>query len=197
MACRGLSANEIDRALISMVARSNTPLQSEAGYIDARPKTRSTKLLATHGRTIQLGQGLPVRLVDHSVSSTPSTRKSSLDQSLTVECHSFGLMQRNKMLRQLAVQRPAATICAAIQSPHQRVPGVSAGSWPQALPSQPDDPLNQALSSIKSTATHTTGRSSTLRAFAAASATADGTTSATLPLSTNCVAAQMTWTTAA
>ena len=51
---------------------------------------------------------------------------------------------------------PKSTICAAIQSPHQRVPGVSAGSWPQALPSQPDDPLNQALSSIKSTATHTT-----------------------------------------
>ena len=50
------SANEIDRALISMVARSNTPLQSEAGYIDARPKTRSTKLLATHGRTIHAGQ---------------------------------------------------------------------------------------------------------------------------------------------
>ena len=49
---RGLSANEIERALISMVARSNEPLQSEAGYIDARPQTRSTKLLATHGRTI-------------------------------------------------------------------------------------------------------------------------------------------------
>src|SRR3982074_2793697 len=38
-----------------MVARSNTPLQSEAGYIDARPKIRSTKLLATHGRTIHGG----------------------------------------------------------------------------------------------------------------------------------------------
>ena len=49
---RGLSANQIERALISMVARSNEPLQSEAGYIDARPQTRSTNLLATHGRTI-------------------------------------------------------------------------------------------------------------------------------------------------
>src|SRR6476660_4775876 len=38
-----------------MVARSNEPLQSEAAYIDARPKTRSTKLLATHGRTIHSG----------------------------------------------------------------------------------------------------------------------------------------------
>lgn len=53
-ALRGLSANEIDRALISMVARGNTPLQSEAGYIDARPQTRSMKLLAMHGRTIHL-----------------------------------------------------------------------------------------------------------------------------------------------
>jgi hypothetical protein len=34
---RGLSANQIERALISMMARSNEPLQSEAGYIDARP----------------------------------------------------------------------------------------------------------------------------------------------------------------
>jgi hypothetical protein len=63
-----LSVNEIDRALISMVARSNEPLQSEAGYIDARPKTRSTKPLATHGRTIDrgydddgLGAGCPSR----------------------------------------------------------------------------------------------------------------------------------------
>jgi hypothetical protein len=32
-------------------------LQSEAGYIDARPLTTiSTKTLATHGRTIHLGQ---------------------------------------------------------------------------------------------------------------------------------------------
>ena len=42
-----------------MVARSNKPLQSEAGYIDARPKTRSTKLLATHGRTIRDDEGCP------------------------------------------------------------------------------------------------------------------------------------------
>ena len=41
MARRGLSANEIARALISMVARSMT-LQSKAGYIDARPLTASS-----------------------------------------------------------------------------------------------------------------------------------------------------------
>src|SRR5450759_2123458 len=34
-------------------------LQSEAGYIDAKPHTASsTKTLATHGRTIHLGQKL-------------------------------------------------------------------------------------------------------------------------------------------
>ena len=31
-------------------------LHTEAGYIDARPKTGSKKLLATHGRTIHWGQ---------------------------------------------------------------------------------------------------------------------------------------------
>ena len=41
MAHRGLSANEIARALISMMARSTT-LQSKAGYIDARPPTASS-----------------------------------------------------------------------------------------------------------------------------------------------------------
>jgi hypothetical protein len=37
MAHRGLSANEIARALISMMVGSNDKLQSETGYIDARP----------------------------------------------------------------------------------------------------------------------------------------------------------------
>ena len=39
MAHRGLSANELARALISMMARSSL-LQAEAGYIDARPQSR-------------------------------------------------------------------------------------------------------------------------------------------------------------
>src|ERR1700676_3135268 len=56
MARLGLSVNEIARALISMMARSTT-LQSEAGYIDARPQPPIRRnLLATHGRTIHLGQ---------------------------------------------------------------------------------------------------------------------------------------------
>ena len=33
-----------------------------------------------------MGQGLPVRPVDHSVRSTPSNRKSPPDQSPTIEC---------------------------------------------------------------------------------------------------------------
>ena len=76
---RGLSANEIERALISMVARSNEPLQSEAGYIDARPQTRSTKLLATHGRTIHPGhprRSTLVRFGSEAVSSTPNNCRS-------------------------------------------------------------------------------------------------------------------------
>ena len=40
MAPRGLSGNEIARALISMMAGSTNALQSEAGYIDARPHIR-------------------------------------------------------------------------------------------------------------------------------------------------------------
>jgi hypothetical protein len=44
----GLSANQIAGALISMMARSTTQLQSEAGYIDARPHLpRSTKTSCT------------------------------------------------------------------------------------------------------------------------------------------------------
>src|SRR5262249_8540809 len=37
MAHRGLSANQIARALISMMVWSHDKLQSETGYIDARP----------------------------------------------------------------------------------------------------------------------------------------------------------------
>ncbi|HMK70263.1 MAG TPA: hypothetical protein VK442_04750, partial [Xanthobacteraceae bacterium] len=37
------------------------PLQPKAGYIDARPQSNnSIKTLATHGRTIQLGQDRPI-----------------------------------------------------------------------------------------------------------------------------------------
>jgi hypothetical protein len=56
LAHRGLSANEIAGALISMMARSTT-LQFKVGYIDARPSPKARRnLLATHGRTIHSGQ---------------------------------------------------------------------------------------------------------------------------------------------
>ena len=49
LAGRGLSHNEIARALISMVARS-TALQSKAGYIDARPPTTSSSKSSCYAR---------------------------------------------------------------------------------------------------------------------------------------------------
>jgi hypothetical protein len=56
-----------------MVARGNTPLQSEAGYIGARPKTRATKPLATHGRTIHSGHDPPVERRNRDGSFTPES----------------------------------------------------------------------------------------------------------------------------
>ena len=48
MARRGLSANELARALISMMARST--LQRKAGYIDARPLTTSSTKSSCYAR---------------------------------------------------------------------------------------------------------------------------------------------------
>ena len=54
---RDLSANDVARALISMMVRSDDELQSETGYIDARPHQPDRRNpLAPHGRTIHLGQ---------------------------------------------------------------------------------------------------------------------------------------------
>jgi hypothetical protein len=48
------------QALISMMVRSNDELQSETGYIDARPHhTDRRNLLALHGRTIHRGHERP------------------------------------------------------------------------------------------------------------------------------------------
>jgi hypothetical protein len=49
LAPRGLSANELARALISMMARS-TRLQSEAEYIDAGPLTASSSKSSCNAR---------------------------------------------------------------------------------------------------------------------------------------------------
>jgi hypothetical protein len=55
LAFEGLSENEIGRARISMMARSDL-LHARAGYRSARPTTVLKIQLATHGRSIQLGQ---------------------------------------------------------------------------------------------------------------------------------------------
>jgi hypothetical protein len=56
LAFEGLSENEIGRARISMMARSDL-LQARAGYRCARPVTATPQIqLATHGRSIQMGQ---------------------------------------------------------------------------------------------------------------------------------------------
>src|SRR5215467_3529282 len=61
LAFEGLSENEIGRARISMVARSD-PLHARAGYRSARPVTATPKIqLATHGRSIQLGHERLIR----------------------------------------------------------------------------------------------------------------------------------------
>jgi hypothetical protein len=56
LAFEGLSENEIGRARISMMARSDL-LHARAGYRSARPVTATLQIqLATHGRSIQMGQ---------------------------------------------------------------------------------------------------------------------------------------------
>jgi len=60
LAFEGLSENEIGRARISMMARSDL-LHARAGYRSARPTTVLKIQLATHGRSIQLGHTLGTR----------------------------------------------------------------------------------------------------------------------------------------
>ena len=59
---RCLSGNENARALISMMARSTKPLQSEAGYIDARPQSRQIDETSCDARPDHTyGHNLPLR----------------------------------------------------------------------------------------------------------------------------------------
>jgi hypothetical protein len=55
LAFEGLSENEIGRARISMMARSDL-LHARAGYRSARPTTVLKIQLTTRGRSIQMGQ---------------------------------------------------------------------------------------------------------------------------------------------
>src|SRR5262249_18412426 len=69
---RGLSANDVARALISMMVRSENELQSETGYIDARPHhPRSTKSSCTARPDHTLGQSRPLA-VSRSMSGPPA-----------------------------------------------------------------------------------------------------------------------------
>ena len=64
MVHRDLTANETACALISMMARSTKLLQSEAGYIDARPQCRQideTLLRRTAGPYIRVKSSGPPR----------------------------------------------------------------------------------------------------------------------------------------
>jgi hypothetical protein len=54
LAFEGLTENEIGRARISMMARSDL-LHARAGYRSARPTTVLKIQLATHARSIQMG----------------------------------------------------------------------------------------------------------------------------------------------
>ena len=77
MAHRGLSANEIARALISMMARSAT-LQSKAGYIDARPLTANSTKFSCDAR--------PDHTLGHSRAAFTG-RARTISRRLGLECH--------------------------------------------------------------------------------------------------------------
>jgi hypothetical protein len=69
LAFEGLSENEIGRARISIMARSN-PLHRRAGYRRARPVAASQQIqLATHGRSIQRW------VTPHTGHMAPQTRR--------------------------------------------------------------------------------------------------------------------------
>jgi hypothetical protein len=74
MAPRGLSANEIARALISMMARSTASNQRPDTLMQDRLPPALRNLLATHGRTIHLGSNSEVRARNWAVRFTLKNR---------------------------------------------------------------------------------------------------------------------------
>jgi hypothetical protein len=102
MAHRGLSANEIARALISMMAQSTT-LQSKAGYIDARPPTASSAKSTCNARPDHtFGSKSEVSLLSRHVCCT---LKSSLSVTWSARPSSAGGLQR-KVIYFLAIVDP-------------------------------------------------------------------------------------------
>jgi hypothetical protein len=111
-----------------MVARSNEPLQSEAGYIDARPQTRSTKLLATHGRTIHSGQNFALALHADYVRFTPANRSGASTWRTVSSCRFcckslFGLLRPSKRRMRFLVRLVW----------RRRVPGRSSAAEPDSI----------------------------------------------------------------
>ena len=72
LAFEGRSENEIGRARISMMARSDL-LHARAGYRSARPVAALQIQLATHGRSMQLGQQRLSKAARILVRSTPKS----------------------------------------------------------------------------------------------------------------------------
>jgi hypothetical protein len=85
---RGLSANEIACALISMMARSTTRSNQKAGYIDARPLTAGSAKATCNARPDHtLGHLLQKRnvgdtsafpLISDHIADAPTRRKSAM-----------------------------------------------------------------------------------------------------------------------
>src|SRR6476660_3407974 len=111
-----------------MVARSNEPLQSEAGYIDARPKTRSTKLLATHGRTIHAGQILPIGVYSRHVRSPSDCRRNRCN----ARDFGFGATNRPEQAQQYPSNadlcRPLAKQMVSISTSRQTTSALPCGT---------------------------------------------------------------------
>ena len=87
LAFEGRSENEIERARISMMARSDL-LHTRAGYRCARPTIAILKIqLATHGRSIQFGSRASPPAIDGraSTSAMPRSRPRSCSGTICNE----------------------------------------------------------------------------------------------------------------
>src|SRR5215469_13590665 len=139
----GLSANEIARALISMMAPEHKTLQSKAGYIDARPhipQLEEVLLQRTAGpyiwvRSRHSGIAEPCPLYPRKRTSTEATGMSTLCHVWTApswqgfssrlqagRCsHVFGLFARHT--RPLAIMPSADQV--PVKTAHSRCIGTS------------------------------------------------------------------------
>jgi len=110
LAFEGLSENEIGRARISMMARSDL-LHARAGYRSARPTTLLKIQLATHGQSIQLGQGRPSEMRGDIAGIPPRA-----DEALHCGLRQHRVMSRNARCEQVksAVPPKAALLSSRV-----------------------------------------------------------------------------------